>query len=218
MKAKIYPVAIALLLTAGMAPGEVHFTVGPTFGVTLGGVTEQAAPVYGGQAAAHFENGISVELAAMTFTDKPEEERHGTTVTADQDITPVQLSLRLARPLIANRLRAFARVGLGWYFGEKSDVAFKGPAAPGYVVQTGPMEADRNDAFGYHWGVGLEWSFTDRLSALLEYRYGIMDSDADLSGIEGLHTEGDEDVRDFEDDFHDNNELGLLRVALNWRF
>ena len=218
MKNKTRSGGVVLLMSAGLACGALRFSAGPTFGITLGGVTEQAEPVFGGQVAATCDNGFSVELAVLTFTDKPEEERFGMAVTADQDITPVQLSVRYSRPLIAHRLGAFALVGIGWYFGEESRYWFTSDFPEEHLVQTGPLEVERNDAFGYHWGVGVEWSFTDRLSALLEYRYGIEDSDAHLSGLEARTSQGQIAIEAFERDFWDNEEMGLLRVGLNWLF
>jgi len=206
------------LLSVGVSLAEVRFSAGPTGGMTLGGVTEQRMPVYGGQVAAHFDTGVSVELAVLRFTDEPVEERLGISVTADQDIMPVQLSMRLNRSLRDKRMDAYVLAGIGMYFGETSGFEIRGLVPGGPVTQTGPLEVERNDAFGYHWGVGLEWAFTGRVSGLLEYRYGIMDSNASLSGLTATGPGGQMAIEAFERDFWDNEEMGLLRIGVNGRF
>jgi hypothetical protein len=105
---------MAFCVMAGAA-SAAEFSAGPTFGVTCLGTMEPNLPVYGLQAQVRRESWLSLELAALRLTDQPEEERFGISATAKQDITPLLLSLRYGRPVMANRLEAYVLGGIGYY-------------------------------------------------------------------------------------------------------
>jgi len=50
----------------------------------------------------------------------------------------------------------------------------------------------------------------------VEYRYGRMWGDAEISGLSADTAAGRMVIDAFEKDFWDNTELGILRVGVNW--
>lgn len=207
---------ILLLTMAGVA-GAGQFRAGPMIGITQSGSTEDGIIVYGAQAEARLGN-FSLELAAMHLTDEPEEERFGIRASVDEDILPVMLSIKFSHPLIPEKLEGYILGGLGWYFGESSNFDLTGHEAGRDVVVIGELEVDRDDAFGYHTAIGLEWYFTQRLSLLAEVRHAVMDTDATLSGLSARTPEGQQAIEAFERDFYDNNDMVMWRFGVNWRF
>lgn len=211
-----------LMLVAGIgatvAGAEVRYSAGPTIGTTLWGVTEQSETVWGGQVGAHFPRGFSLELAVLRLTDHPTEERLGIEVNAALDMTPIQLSARVARPVAGKRLLAYVLGGIGYCVNEDAGFEIRGLTPDGPVAQTGELRVNRKDALGYHVAAGFEWFLVRDLTLLLEYRYAVMDTDATISGLSANSPEGEMAIAAFEKDFWDNNEMGLLRAGLNWRF
>ncbi len=217
MKKVAQSVLALFLLGATSALAEVRFSAGPTVGSTLGGNMEPGEVLYGGQGTVHFGYGLSLELAVLHFRDEPEEKRFGISVTTEQDLTPMMLSLRYSHSLM-DRLDGYVLAGIAYYPDEESSFEIQNAGVGGYITQTGPLKADRDDAFGYQIGAGLVWGLTDRLAARLEYRLAIMESDATLSGLSANTREGQIAVDAFEKDFWDNDELGYISVGLDWYF
>ena len=197
-------------------PGQIQYRVGGSFGRTLGGVTEQAEAVYGAEFSVRPNDRFAVELAVLQFMDHPEEERLGVYVTAALPITPVHLSVRYAGWALGPSLRAYALAGIGSYLCGDTDFEISGLRPGGPVTQTGELRVHRKDAWGYHLAVGAEWALSDSFAALVEYRYARMWSDAEISGLSADRADGQMAIDAFEKDFWDNNEVGILRVGLNW--
>jgi opacity protein-like surface antigen len=210
--------AAALLMGPGIARSEDRFSIGPTAGTTAGGVTEQHEAVYGGQLTVQLDEAVSIELAVLRLTDHPTEERLDITVTGSLEITPVQLSARYSRRLIGEWLKVFLAAGVGYYFCEDADFEIEGIEPGGPVVVTGPTRVDKKDAVGWQVSGGLEWMLSGSLTALLEYRFAAMKNYAFISGLSATSPDGADAIAAFEKDFRDNNELGILRVGLNWQF
>jgi opacity protein-like surface antigen len=194
----------------------MEFSAGPMAGVTFSGSTEDDITVVGAQASWRYAPRVSVELAAMQLTDQPEEERFGISVEADQDILPVMVSIRYSHPLVPERLEGYVLGGVGWYFGETSSYDIRGHESGQDVVVTGDLEVRREDAFGYHSAIGMEWFATRRVSVLAEFRYSVMDTDARISGLSARTPAGQQAIDAFERDFMDNNDMGMLRLGVNW--
>ena len=192
--------------------------VGPIVGATLGGSTEQGEAVYGGRVTVDTTHDLSLELAILHLTDQPEEERLGVRVTGDVGITPVQLSARYSHDLVGDRLRGFVSGGAGYSFCEDADVDVKGLSPGGPVVQTGNPHIDRKNAWGWQMAAGVEWLATRNLVLSLEYRFSWMQNRAELTGLSSDTPEGKNAIRNFEHDFEDNNELGVLDIGMSWRF
>jgi len=211
---------IALLGLLGAAPAlaEVQFSAGPTIGGTnVGGNMEPREVLYGGQGTVHFNHGWSLELAILHFRDEPVEERFGISVTTEQDLTPMMLSVRYTHSL-GEWLDGYVLTGIAYFPDEQSSFEIQNADIGGYLTQTGPLVADRDEAFGYQIGAGLVKGLTDRLFVRLEYRLAIMDSDAHLSGLVANTPEGQVAVDAFEKDFWDNDELGYISIGLDWYF
>lgn len=210
--------SIGVALCAGLAAAEEgRFTAGPTVGMTFSGVLEPYEVVYGGRVSVRIYKGLSVELGIMHVTDEPEEERIGIDVNSEQEIIPIHLSLRYGQPLFG-KLDMFILAGVGYYISETSDYEISEFVPGEHMTQTGPLEVDRMSGFGYHVGTGFEYHMTQRLSFVLEYRYGVMDADAEIHGLVANSPDGARAIDAFEKDFWDNNEMGFFQLGLNWTF
>ncbi len=210
--------SLVLCAAACLAGERCHISAGPMFGTTLGGTTESSERVWGGQILVHFNDRFALELAVMNLTDHPEEERYCVSVTSALEITPVNLSIRYSRPVIGSRLSLYVLAGIGYYFNEDNDFEIQGMVPGGIVSQTGPLTVERPDSLGLHAAGGLEYTILGSLTALLEYRMAEIFNDADISGLSANSPEGQVAINAFERDFWDNNELGMLRIGLNWCF
>jgi len=205
-------------LLAAPAFAQVRVAIGPLVGATVGGTTEEHRAVYGGRVAVDVTDAVSLELAVMHLSDEPTENRLGVTVSGDVGITPIQLSARYAHPLFGERLRGFVLGGVGYYVNGNADVDVDGLRPGGPIVETGNPQVGRDDAFGWQVGAGLEWSITPHLVVALEYRYALVNNSAKLTGLSSDTAEGQQAIRDFEHDFEDNDNLGVLDLGLSWRF
>ncbi|MBM4149208.1 MAG: hypothetical protein FJ224_09195 [Lentisphaerae bacterium] len=211
--------ASALYLTSfvrhACADGTVAF--GVLSGATLGGTTEQLEPIAGIELSAPLSHSLRAEMAVLRFTDHPEEERLGITVTGASEITPIQLSCRYVRRLTAS-VEASALAGIGWYLSRNIEVETSGIIPGGPVSTAGDVIVDRNDAAGWHAGLGLEWTPLARVAAGLEYRFASTFNRAVIHGLKPNSPEGIDAIEAFEKDFRDNNEIGALLLTLRCRF
>lgn len=112
-------------------------------------------------------------------------------------------SLRLRAGFAFDRALIYATGGL----------AVGGVEVKGSVTETFTPERQSSDSTEWGWtiGGGIEYAFTDEISALIEYRYTDL-GDTDIEFADNGQVNGDVDKLKFENTFH------AVRAGLSWHF
>lgn len=117
-------------------------------------------------------------------------------------------SLRLRAGYAMDEVLFYATGGLA-VGGVKLDANFNGPEVPDVYFD----ETQKSTEWGWTLGAGLEYAFTDALSARIEYRYtDLSDIDINLRGDGGDPQSAPGGKIRVKNDFH------AVRAGLSWRF
>ena len=222
---RIVEAVACMVLATGAAWAEVSFRGGVSGGATLGdtigtagGVLERASGLYGAQVVAQITDPFSVELAVMRLSDWDEEERLGVTAKGTMHMTPLDLSIRYAVPLVDKVLSVYGMTGGGYYMFDTFDLHISGNGPGAQQIKWDDPKLDMKNTFDYHVGLGLQWFCCENVELFGEYRFDFIHNRGSVSGIAPTGPEGQYIIDKIKQDWTDNNEIGLVRIGLNYKF
>jgi opacity protein-like surface antigen len=190
-------VLLLCVVATGQGQGLGLSRAGAHVGSSMGGDVEMAKAAFGAQTEFSIAPNISIELAASRFSD----EYSSADATLDQDLTTVGLSALYRTPL-APELNGYALAGLDYNMAEIDAVV-----TPLNGIQM-DADVDVDDAVGFHVGFGIDITVQDHVVLFAEYRYTMVEFDAEISASAMGYRYAESITPDYD--------FGLLKVGVNF--
>lgn len=166
-----------------------------------------------------FTRMLALETSVHRLTDTADiataTEGHSTEGSIERKTWAIQVSGRVTLPL-HNRLGAYGLAGIGYYaptltddvnITTSTDFTDRGAGSS--------VKSSADDAFGVHFGVGLQWVALDNMEIFGEYRWQVVDSSIDYQS-EVRSAEGD--VVASTSESISGYDSGMFRLGFNFYF
>jgi opacity protein-like surface antigen len=171
--------------------------IGVNGSYSTGGEVQNPQGGFGAQGEFAINRNFGIELAVDQFSDDSTQD--GIEIT--QDLTTIGLAM-VFRGQFNQRFGGYGLIGLDYNMPNTHVTLDPGYYGPGWHAS-----ANLDDAFGGHFGGGLNLRLADHVELFLEYRYTALELKGDLTVTNGNYS--------YTDRVTGNNDFGLFKLGIN---
>lgn len=167
---------------------------------STGGDIEESDTGLGIQMKFPVSNTVAIEVALTRFSDSFADSG----IAIDQELTSLGVSALFQAPVAAST-NAYFLGGLNYNMVDADVTIDPGVFPPGVS-----LTMDVDDALGVHVGIGLDHQLNKNIGIFAEYRYTVLDLEAEATATNGIISMSNTAEGDYD--------FGLLKAGINFSF